>query len=202
MGFSGHRKKRVGGAGKIPKFLRGKAPGPGRTPAGEKIVGRRRGRLSGRPASRVEEDSMTPMLRMLPVALACMCAAAPARAHHSFAVEYDKAKPVEGTGVLSKVDWTNPHMRIYVDCTDDKGVVTTWNLELGSPNSVLRRGWKPSDLRPGQKVSFKGYGGRKVLTRAAADVLTLADGRSFTGASGAPDANADQYGVGAGVPIP
>jgi hypothetical protein len=150
----------------------------------------------------MEEDSMTPMLRMLPVALACMCAAAPARAHHSFAVEYDKAKPVEGTGVLSKVDWTNPHMRIYVDCTDDKGVVTTWNLELGSPNSVLRRGWKPSDLRPGQKVSFKGYGGRKVLTRAAADVLTLADGRSFTGASGAPDANADQYGVGAGVPIP
>jgi len=67
---------------------------------------------------------MTPMLRMLAVALACMCAAAPARAHHSFAVEYDKAKPVEGTGVLSKVDWTNPHMRIYVDCTDDKGVVT------------------------------------------------------------------------------
>jgi len=52
-----------------------------------------------------------------------------------------------------------------VKMTDDKGVVTTWNLELGSPNSVLRRGWKPSDLRPGQKVSFKGYGGRKVLTR-------------------------------------
>src|SRR5258705_10383247 len=93
-------------------------------------------------------------------------------------------------------------MQSYVDCNDDKGVGTTWNLELGSPNSVLRRGWKPSDLRPGQKVSFKGYGGRKVLTRAAADVLTLADGRSFTGASGAPGANADQYGVGAGVPIP
>ena len=55
-------------------------------------------------------------------------------------------------------------------------------------NSVLRRGWKPVDLKPGQKVSFKGYGGRKVLTRAAADVLTLAYGRSFTGASGAPDA--------------
>ena len=126
----------------------------------------------------------------------------PAFAHHSFAVEYDKEKPVEGTGVLSKVEWTNPHMRIYVDCTDDKGAVTTWNLELGSPNSVLRRGWKPSDLRVGAKVSFKGYGGRKVLTRAAADVLTLADGRSFTGASGAPDGSKDQYGVGAGVPIP
>src|SRR5258707_641933 len=102
--------------------------------------------------------------------------AAPAFAHHSFAVEYDKAKPVAGTGVLSKVEWTNPHMRIYVDCKDARGVVTTWNLELGSPNSVLRRGWKPADLKPGQRVSFKGFGGRKILTRAAADVLTLADG--------------------------
>jgi len=127
---------------------------------------------------------------------------APAFAHHSFAVEYDKDKPVEGTGVISKVEWTNPHMRVYVDSTDDKGVVTTWNLELGSPNSVIRRGWKPSDLKQGAKISFKGFGGRKVLTRAAADVLTLADGRSFAGASGAPDGTPEQYGVGAGVPIP
>ena len=131
---------------------------------------------------------MKTIVGFLAAALGVCFAPVPALAHHSFAVEYDQEKPVEGTGVLSKVEWTNPHMRIYVDCTDDKGVVTTWNLELGSPNSVLRRGWKPADLKPGQKVSFKGYGGRKVLTRAAADVLTLADGRSFTGASGAPDA--------------
>ena len=128
--------------------------------------------------------------------------APPALAHHSFAVEYDKEKPVEGTGVISKVEWTNPHMRVYVDCTDEKGVVTTWSLELGSPNSVIRRGWKPADLKQGAKISFKGFGGRKVLTRAAADVLTLADGRSFAGASGAPDASTEQYGIGAGVPIP
>ena len=135
-------------------------------------------------------------------ALGLVGIAAPALAHHSFAVEYDKEKPVEGTGVISKVEWTNPHMRVYIDCTDEKGVVTTWNLELGSPNSVIRRGWKPSDLKQGAKISFKGYGGRKVLTRAAADVLTLADGRSFAGASGAPEGTGEQYGVGAGVPIP
>lgn len=112
---------------------------------------------------------------------------APILAHHSFAVEYDPKKPVEGTGLISKVEWTNPHMRVYVDVTDSNGMVTTWNLELGAVNSVLRRGWKPADLRAGAKITFKGYGGRKILTRAAADALTLEDGRSFTGASGAPD---------------
>ena len=122
----------------------------------------------------------------------------PASAHHSFVVDYDKDKPVQGKGVLSKVEWTNPHMRLYIDCTDEKGTVTTWNLELGSPNSVIRRGWKPADLKVGQIVSFKGFGGRAVLTRAAADELTLADGRVFTGASGAPDGSS-QLGVGSGA---
>jgi hypothetical protein len=116
------------------------------------------------------------------------CVTVPVLAHHSFAVEYDATKPISGSGVISKVEWTNPHMRVYVDVTDEKGAVTTWNLELGSPNSVVRRGWKPADLKPGEKITFKGFGGRAVLTRAAADTLTLADGRSFAGASGSPDA--------------
>ena len=113
--------------------------------------------------------------------------AAPVVAHHSFAVEYDANKPIEGTGVVTRVEWTNPHMRVYVDVVDAKGVVTKWNLELGSPNSVLRRGWTRSDIKPGDKISFKGFGGRSVLTRSVADAITLADGRSFSGASGAPE---------------
>ena len=115
------------------------------------------------------------------------CAPLPVRAHHSFQVEYDPGKPIEGTGVITKVEWTNPHMRIYVDVPDAKGVVTNWNLELGSPNSVLRRGWTRSDIKVGDKVSFKGFAGRTVFTRSVADSITLPDGRSFTGASGAPD---------------
>ncbi len=119
--------------------------------------------------------------------LAIGAVSAPVLAHHSFAVEYDPKKPVEGTGVISKVEWTNPHMRVYVDVTEPNGTVTTWNLELGAVNSVLRRGWKPADLKTGSGITFKGFGGRKILTRAVADSLMLADGRSFTGASGAPD---------------
>lgn len=129
-------------------------------------------------------------LALCPIAAALLVVGlvAPVAAHHSFEVEYDRNKPVSGSGVVTKVEWTNPHMRVYVDAPDDKGVVTTWNLELGSPNSVLRRGWTKNDLKTGDKISFKAYGGRKVLTRAVADAITLADGRPFTGASGVPDA--------------
>ena len=126
-------------------------------------------------------------LSFLVAGLGVFCLVAPVVGHHGFAVEYDAMKPVEGTGVVSKVEWTNPHMRIYVDVPDARGVVTTWNLELGSPNSVLRRGWTKSDIKVGDKISFKGYGGRTVLTRSVADAITLSDGRSFSGASGAPD---------------
>ena len=77
-----------------------------------------------------------------------------------------------------------------MDVVNANRVVTNWNLELGSPKSVLRRGWTRNDIEPGEKISFKGFGGRTVLIRAVADSITPADGRSFSGASGAPDTGA------------
>ena len=124
---------------------------------------------------------------MLVAGLGLCGLAVPVGAHHSIGGEYDQEKPVEGSGVVTKVEWTNPHMRVYVDTTDDQGVVTSWNLELGSPNSVLRRGWTRSDIKVVDQISFTGYGGRAVLTRSVADSITLADGRPFTGAAGAPE---------------
>jgi hypothetical protein len=121
------------------------------------------------------------------MALGIILAPPPAAAHHSFAVEYDANKAIEGTGVISKVEWTNPHARIYVDVTGTTGSVTTWNLELGSPNSIRRRGWTKNDLNVGDRISFTAYGGRTTLTRGVALSITVANGRTLTISGGSDE---------------
>ena len=69
--------------------------------------------------------------------------------------------------VYAKIEWLNPHMRVYIDVTDPKGTVANWNLELTSPNTVRRQGWGPKDLLPGEKVVFEAYGGKVIETRGA-----------------------------------
>ena len=91
--------------------------------------------------------------------------AAPVLAHHGFETEYDRAKEVKLTGVVTKIEWTFPHMRLYVDVTDEKGAVTNWNLEMRTPNDYVRTGWKKSDLLPGEKVVFEAYGGKVIESR-------------------------------------
>jgi hypothetical protein len=95
------------------------------------------------------------------------CLAGPVLAHHSFSTEYDATKKVKLTGVVTNVAWTNPHMRVYIDVTDASGKVTNWNLELTSPNSVRRQGWGRNDLKAGDTVTFEGYAGKVVESRAS-----------------------------------
>jgi hypothetical protein len=123
---------------------------------------------------------MRTKLGILVAGVGLLCSAVPVVAHHGFDTEYDANKKFTVTGVVSKVEWLNPHMRVYVDATDEKGVVKTWNLELTSPNTVQRQGWGKKDLLPGDKVTVTGYAGKIVETRASLlSIKKLSDGREL-----------------------
>jgi hypothetical protein len=101
-------------------------------------------------------------------------------AHHGFDTEYDANKKLTLTGVVQKVEWQNPHMRVYVDVTDNAGKVTTWNLEMTSPNTVRRQGWGPKDLEAGEKVTFTTFAGKVVESRGSlVSIKKVSDGREL-----------------------
>lgn len=110
--------------------------------------------------------------------------AAPVFAHHSFAAEYDASKPVELHGVVTKVEWTNPHARFYVDVKDADGKVTNWNLELASPNVLTRNGWTRHSLKEGDVITVQGSKAKDGANLANARTVTFADGRKvFAGSN-------------------
>jgi hypothetical protein len=100
----------------------------------------------------------------------------PATAHHAFAAEFDRAQPIEITGTVSKVEWMNPHARIYVDVTDGNGKTVNWNLEMGSPNGLMRRGWRRDSLKPGDVVTITGWRARNNPLVGNIDDVIMPDG--------------------------
>ena len=110
---------------------------------------------------------MRTKLGALVAGIGLFCLAAPVVAHHGFDTEYDATKKFKLTGVVSQVMWTNPHMRVHIDVTDASGKMTTYNMELTSPNSVQRQGWGRNSLVPGEKVVFEGYGGKVIESRGS-----------------------------------
>lgn len=118
------------------------------------------------------------------------CAAAPMFAHHAFSAEFDAKKPVKLKGTVTKVEWINPHSWIHVDVKNADGSVTSWMVEGGSPNALLRRGVAKTTLQEGMEILVDGYQSKDGTNRANGRDITFADGRKlFVGSSGteAPD---------------
>jgi hypothetical protein len=112
-------------------------------------------------------------------------AAVPSDAHHSFAAQYDRSKPITLTGPVTKLDWINPHARIFVDAKDTSGKVVNWEIELGAPAILMRNGWTRNAIKIGETVTVNGSLAKDGSSLANATTVTLADGkRVFAGSSG------------------
>ena len=108
-------------------------------------------------------------------------------AHHSFDAQYDRSETIPMTGVVTKVEWLNPHARFYIDVGDESGAVVNWNMELGSPNGLTRAGWSRHTLQIGEKVTVMASLARDGTKMANAREITMADGRQiFTASSAGP----------------
>ena len=119
---------------------------------------------------------MRTKLAVLAAILVCM--ARPLVAHHGWTIDYNPDKPVAVKGVVTKIEWTNPHIHFYVDSTDDKGTVTSWNFEMASPLALQRGGWSRKSLPIGAQVMIGGFGGRAITERAVANSIKI-DGKDL-----------------------
>ena len=123
---------------------------------------------------------MRTAISTLAVGMALVLNAAPSRAHHAFAAEYDAKRPITLHGTVTGVQWVNPHSRLFIDVAGPDGTVTNWTIEFGAVEALLRRGWKKSDLVVGAEVTVAGYLAKNG-SRVAGRNVTLSDGSKLLG---------------------
>ncbi|MBV8902770.1 MAG: hypothetical protein JOZ22_03970 [Acidobacteriia bacterium] len=114
-----------------------------------------------------------------------LLASSPARAHHSFAAEYDSKQEITLKGVITKVEWTNPHIYIYIDVKDADGHVTNWSLEGYPPNTLKRTGFARDLLKVGDEITITAYKAKDASFSGAGREITFTDGtKKFAGPAG------------------
>ena len=117
------------------------------------------------------------------VALTLLAAVVPIAAHHSFAAEYDRNRTITVTGSVTKLEWTNPHARLYVMGADETGKTQEWDFELGPPNGLMRNGWRRDSLKAGLRVVVEGFRSKTSTVVANARSVKLPDGRQVLAGS-------------------
>lgn len=115
-------------------------------------------------------------------AIGLVAIAYPSHAHHSFSAVFDRERPVNLTGTVTKVEWTNPHTWFYIDVEAEDGTVENWGFEMGTPNMLIRRGWRYDTLQAGHVVTVDGFRAREKPLTAAVRSVTLSNGERLFGA--------------------
>jgi predicted small integral membrane protein len=124
---------------------------------------------------------MSATTRILALAVGLFGLGAPVLAHHAFSSEYDENKVVTFKGTVTKIEWTNPHARFFVDVVNQDKTVTSWSFELASPNSLTREGWDRHTLTVGDAISVSGFAAKSGKTMASTRTVTTADGKALFG---------------------
>jgi hypothetical protein len=128
-------------------------------------------------------------LLFIPVALLLLAWSGAALAHHSFAAEYDRNKPITLKGTVTKVEWQNPHIYFYLDVKGANGAVENWAIEGGAPNTLYRNGWRKDSVQAGNEITVEGWLAKSGAKLANMSSVILADGRRVLGGSSAGNQN-------------